>query len=507
MAESFKVTETELRFESAEAGLQYQAGEPSIQISVIFRPSVNMMRLISLFTLLGIATATSHAGELRVGASSVVITPVTGTPMAGYYSPRAAEGVHDDLIAKAIVIESDGKKAALVALDLISTTRDLVIDARKLAEEATGIPGGAIMISATHAHTGPVLKGRGIREVAVGGNSDLSTMYREGLPAKIAQAIKQANDRLVAAKVFAAHGSESSIAFNRRFHMTDGTVAWNPGKLNPKIVKPAGVIDPDVPVVYFATPDGKPLATYVNYAVHLDNVGGLKFSADMPATLAQSIALFKGPEMVTMFTAGCCGDINHIDVNWAEKQGGFDNAARMGVILAGEVLRTWPKLKASESGSVRSKSVIVPLDLPVLASGDVERAKDIAARHQAAEKGKTPTFLEAVWAYKVLDVAAREGKPQEVEVQVIAVGEDTAWVSLPGEIFVELGLRIKQDSPFRDTIIAELANGSIGYIPSRRAYAQGNYEVISARCAEGSGEKVTDAAVKLLNELRQERPR
>jgi len=76
----------------------------------------------------------------------------------------------------------------------------------------------------------------------------------------------------------------------------------------------------------------------------------------------------------------------------------------------------------------------------------------------------------------VLDTAARNGEPQYVEVQVIALGNEIAWVSLPGEIFVELGLAIKQDSPFPQTIIAELANGAIGYIPSRRAYSQGNYE-------------------------------
>ena len=81
------------------------------------------------------------------------------------------------------------------------------------------------------------------------------------------------------------------------------------------------------------------------------------------------------------------------------------------------------------------------------------------------------------------------------------MGNDVAWVSLPGEIFVELGLAIKQDSPFPNTIIAELANGAIGYIPSRRAYAQGNYEVVSARCAEGSGERLVDVALKLLNSL------
>ncbi len=112
-----------------------------------------------------------------------------------------------------------------------------------------------------------------------------------------------------------------------------------------------------------------------------------------------------------------------------------------------------------------------------------------------------PTFLETVEAFKVLDVADRDGKPLEVEVQAVVLGKQVAWVSLPGEIFVELGLNIKHDSPYPHTILVELANGAIGYIPSRRAYPQGNYEVISARCAEGSGEILVDAALKLLKEL------
>ena len=97
-------------------------------------------------------------------------------------------------------------------------------------------------------------------------------------------------------------------------------------------------------------------------------------------------------------------------------------------------------------------------------------------------------------------MAAGLGKPLSVEVQVISLGDDLAWVSLPGEIFVDLGLQIKRGSPFKQTMIAELANGSIGYVPTRVAYAQGNYEVVSARCAEGSGEKLVDEALKQLRE-------
>lgn len=74
-------------------------------------------------------------------------------------------------------------------------------------------------------------------------------------------------------------------------------------------------------------------------------------------------------------------------------------------------------------------------------------------------------------------------------------------MSLPGEIFVEIGLAIKKASPFYYTFIAELANGSIGYIPNREAYAQGNYEVVSARCAEGSGELLLQSAIHSLREL------
>jgi hypothetical protein len=468
---------------------------------------IHAARLVPL-ALAGLVAAgpapVAEAGTLRAGAASVAITPPPGTPLAGYYSPRAADGVHDDLHAKALVVEVDGRRAALVALDLISTNRDLVVEARKRIEAATDVPGDAAMISATHTHTGPLLYSATQRDVALGGSSDLARAYMESLPGKIAEAVRQAEAKLAPARLKVAHGEESSIAFNRRFHMTDGSVGWNPGKLNPKILKAAGPIDPDVPFAVFEAAEGddagKVLAVYVNYAVHLDNVGGARISADMPATLARSIALFAGDDAVTLWTAGCCGDVNHIDVAWPAPQHGHENAARMGVILAGAVLRAWPTLRAVEVDSLGVASTIAELPLPEITPEAVTEAESVARRHG---EGSTPapSFLETVNAYKVLDVSDREGKPQQVEVQVITLGDQLAWVSLPGEIFVELGLAIKQDSPFPNTIVAELANGAIGYIPTRRAYTQGNYEVVSARCAAGSGEILVDTAVRMLKSL------
>jgi hypothetical protein len=436
------------------------------------------------------------SSELRVGAAAVRITPPVGIPMAGYYAERGAKGLHDDLHAKAIVLESGGERVALVALDLISTPPDLVTESRREIERVTKMRGASVMISATHSHTGPVLD----RKSAFGGKSDLVGRYRTELPLKIASAVQQAESRLTSAEVWSACGREDSIAFNRRYHMKDGTVGWNPGKRNPNVLKAAGPIDPAVPIVFFESADRKPLATYVNYAVHLDNIGEPMISADLPWMLSRALADFKGPEMITVFSAGCCGDVNHIDVSWSEPQRGIANAARMGTILAGEVLRTWPHLRPIDARGLRVRSAALSLELPELRDGDIDQARAIVKR-ATDQDSKRPSFLEIVGAFKVLDVAARHGRPLEVEVQAIALGNEVAWVSLPGEIFTELGLAIKQDSPFPQTIVAELANGSIGYIPSRRAYTQGNYEVVSARCAQGSGERLVEAAVKILTEL------
>ncbi len=135
---------------------------------------------------------------------------------------------------------------------------------------------------------------------------------------------------------------------------------------------------------------------------------------------------------------------------------------------------------------------ISPID-----AADIAKAKEVYAR---INDPKT-TFPEQVNAFKVLDIVNRKVKPLEVEVQVITLGKDIAFVSLPGEVFVELGQSIKQASPFKYTMIVELANGSIGYIPNKSAYPESNYEVWSARCAAGSGEMLVSVATKLLSEM------
>ncbi len=441
------------------------------------------------------------AATPRVGAASVKITPPVGTPMAGYYYERGVDKIHDDLYAKALVIENGGDKVAIVTCDLIGVSAEIVAEVRKLVQAAASIDAEHIMISATHAHTGPVIPSFKMRYNPTGKSGEILAAYIATLPGLIAQSILEANKALQPGRVSLGRGHEESISFNRRYFMTDGTVAWNPGKLNPKIIRPAGPIDPEVVVLYSETLTGKPVSTYVNFALHLDNVGGTEISADLPFTLSNILGKFKGEEMITTFSQGCSGNINHVNVKNNLPQKGHEEARRIGTVLAGEIIKTYTKLSPVNIQAIKAVREIVKLPLPDVSPAEIPAAQQITARFG---KQDAAPFFDFVKAFKVIEVYERKGKPIDAEIQVFALSDSFAVVSLPAEIFTELGMYIKSRSPFANTMIVELANGSLGYIPDRKAYIEGSYEPWSSRVAPGSGEILVEKALDMLNAMKKD---
>jgi neutral ceramidase len=271
-------------------------------------------------------------------------------------------------------------------------------------------------------------------------------------------------------------------------------------------MQPAGVTDPEVGIVLFEPPHRANQLVpahgiYINFAMHPDTVGGALFSADYPGALSRRMSDYHGTNCVTLFANGACGNLNHVDVNWSRPQTTRAEPERLATILAASVFLAEKNLREIKAAPIRVKSEIVQLPLAPITPEEIEQAR-LTVR--TGDDKTRDNFMKLVKAYQILDVAAREGRPLEVEVQVIALGDELAWVSLPGEVFVELGLAIKKRSPFRQTMLAELANGSIGYIPDRRSYAEGNYEPVSARCAAGSGEQLVEVASRLLKLLHAE---
>src|SRR3954468_3946600 len=155
------------------------------------------MRFLAFVVAVLFVAVAAQAADLRVGAAWEVITPALGTPMEGYFSPRMAQGVDDDLHAKALVIEKDGVKVALVVCDLASMPRLISDPARELiAKSAAGIPTDHVMLSATHTHTGPIVLRGSARDPQEGDAAAKAKTYSATLPELICKAVVKANEKL-----------------------------------------------------------------------------------------------------------------------------------------------------------------------------------------------------------------------------------------------------------------------------------------------------------------------
>jgi neutral ceramidase len=206
----------------------------------------------------------------------------------------------------------------------------------------------------------------------------------------------------------------------------------------------------------------------------------------------------KGPELVTLFTIGCAGNVNHIDVTRKERQTSYEEAARIGGVLAGEVLKTIQHASVVSNPHIRISREILRLKVPELTRDEMEWAH---RTQETAGSAKPAHFMDLVRAGRDIQLESRHGEPFEAEVQVVAIGGQLAIVGLPGEMFVELGLALKQDSPFPITIGTELANGALSYIPNQQAYPQGAYEVAASWLEPGGGEALVRSALGQLDKL------
>jgi neutral ceramidase len=100
-------------------------------------------------------------------------------------------------------------------------------------------------------------------------------------------------------------------------------------------------------------------------------------------------------------------------------------------------------------------------------------------------------------------LAPKQGEERTTWIQVLVIG-DVAIVGVPAEFFTVLGQDIKRRSPFRYTYVAELANDWIGYLPDKKGFELGGYQTwmgLHSFAALGTGERVVDATVELLEEL------
>ena len=448
---------------------------------------------------------TSSPASLEIGAAESDITPPVGHRMAGYFDERLATGTHDPLKAKALVLKQGDKQIALVFCDLVGLSLNVTTNARAQASKATGIPVTNIMVCATHSHTGPLfddVRRYYFHEAAMnkyGRDPQERIEYPKYLADRLVKVIGRAQAQLKTAELEAGITKVEGLTFNRRYWMKNGHVAFNPGQMNTNIVKPAGPSDSDVGILMARYPEAKePFAGVTVFAMHSDTVGGSQYSADYAYYLQQTLRGTFGENYISAFGAGTCGDLNHINVNKKEPVKGFEVAERLGTALGKAVLDASGQLTPIKTPSltVRSTTLKIPLQ-------DVSPDELADARTKIPNLGDTNTeFMVKVVAVKRLDLAQR-GANWPMEVQVFRLDSETALVCLPCEIFVELGLAIKDASPFKKTMVISICNDRPSYVPTKKAFTEGSYEITNARVKPGAGEMLVDAAVKLLKEIKE----
>ena len=445
------------------------------------------------------------AQSLSVGAAEVDITPPVGARLAGYFNERLATGTHDPLHAKALVLQQGVQAVALVSCDLVGFSLAVTTNARAQASVLTGIPVSNIVVCATHSHTGPLFEGplRDYFHAAAEKNNlhDPAEQidYAAFLIERVVKVIAAAQANLRPAELQAGITTQPGLAFNRRYWMKNGKVVFNPGQLNPNIVRPAGPTDPDVGMLLARDPRTRqPFTGLTVFATHSDTVGGKQYSADYEYYLSQTLQGAFGKDFVSVFGLGTCGDINHINVHRKEPTSGFAVAEHIGGTLGQAVIAAAPRLPVIRRPALAVRSTTLQVPFQQVTPAQVADARSVMERFYDTNTA----FLTTVAAVRTLDLASL-GPTRPMEVQVFRLDAETAIVCLPCEIFVELGLAIKKASPFKQTMVIEICNDRPSYVPTLKAFGEGSYEVTNARVKAGAGEMLVAAAEKLLRELKE----
>jgi len=426
---------------------------------------------------------------LQAGAAQMNITPKLGTSLAGYFSDRKAQRVHDELWVKALVLDNGEMAIALVVADLICLEREFIDRAKSLIQQRCGLPPESVLVSCTHTHTGPAT-------VSVLG-VEQDREYVEWLVPRIADSVQMAWQNRQPAQLGIGVGREERVSFNRRYLMKDGTVRMNPGYLNPDIVQPVGPTDPDVMVLRVTDLEERNIAIYTVFALHYVGAPSHDISADYFGFFAEALQRFYGETFVAMLANGCCGDVNNIDVyHPPRRKKPYEQAKHVARVVAAEALKTGEFVEFTQEVSLAASLEELTLPLRKPTEEQVRRAHEILANPQ------NYSATEVVYArehLKLLEFPAQVTTP----IQVLRV-HDAAVVGLPGEIFAQTGLDIKAASPFPVTFVVELANDWVGYVPTGRAFEEGGYETWLARSskvAPGAAEAMVEVALKQLRRL------
>ena len=466
-----------------------------------------LLALAFLLAQSGPASAQDAAAKtFRAGAATSNVTPWLGVSINGGMTDRRATHVHDELHARCLVLDDGATKLAFVVVDSCALPKEAIDAAKKIVAERTGIPPTHVLISATHTHEAPTA-------VPVF-QSDPDPEYLRYLPVKIADGVQRAANNLAPAQIGWAVAQEPNQVFNRRWRMKPGTipadpfgnktdqVKMNPQPGSPDLVEPAGPIDPDVWVLSARTPDGKHIGLLANYSLHyVGGEGPGAVSADYFGMFADRVQALLGadrqdPPFVAMMSNGTSGDVNNVNFRTpAAARKPYEQMRVVADAVAARAAEAVKNIQYRDTVKLAAAADTLQLAVRKPSPADVEAAKKVLAR----SPHPVQTTMEGVYARETVHLT-QYPDVVPVPVQAMRVGE-LAICAIPCEVFVEIGLELKQKSPIKPLFTVSLANGYNGYLPTPEHHKLGGYETWRARSSYLEPEASTKITARLLELL------
>jgi neutral ceramidase len=400
-------------------------------------------------------------GRLMAAAEQVDLKP----PVGGYMSGFAARvdpttGIHDPIMARAVLLDDGATMFAIVSCDLIGFTPESVADMRRRIAKNSSVPPENVFICCTHTHSAPTsMKLRGVLGY-------IDEPWLAECQSNIVNLVARLPEKLEPASVAHSATTVTGIGYSRQ-------------DANHRI-------DEELTAISIESESGDAIATLLNYATHAVVMGpsNLLYSGDHPGAAARQIRRLRGG--IGLYLQGACGDVNPIvERNEVGEIGTFDDCEMIGERLAQaavEVLRDAPRVSEITIRTAR-KTVDVPLDpAPTLDELDAQQAAFAADLEQARAQDPPNRIAELIavayldWAKELREKAIADSVPKTLpaEVYAAAIG-DIRIVGLPFETFSDIGLGIKEGLKPLKGVFVGYANGLWGYCPTRWAKDQGGY--------------------------------
>ncbi len=427
--------------------------------------------------------------KIKVGVSKIDITPSSSVPLGGYLERTSLSiGVHDPLYVRSLAIDDGEKTVAIISLDLLAVDRKMVEEVREDIEETTGIDKENVMVAATHTHAGP----DGIfRDTIFPSRSDPNEKLISTLKTKINQSILNAVEKMRTAEVRIGKVIVEGASANRRVKN--------------------GPVDKQLISIRFDNNDGKLISAIINFACHptVLDASNLLISADYPGYAMSLIEKAKS-NSVPLFLNSAAGDIS---TRYVRRESSFSEAERIGNIVGAYALVAIEKSEKIEIDEIKVNKKDMELHVRRFPSDEKINSmiSQVKATYMALKKRKSsPADLRRVTViYEALKglkeylnrLRPLERKTVKIEIQIITFGDNIAIVGVPGELFAEIGMKIKENSPFETTIIAGYANGYIGYIPTPETYESLSYESAIAIIDKDSSQKLYNSIIDFLRNI------